>query len=195
MTTIVRQIVAVVQPDTVSWYVTEGDDEAHQLAQVVNNGLSVRDVIGLGAMFVEALGVGGKTRKVTSPPRAIGPAPGEQQTTAKPKGKTASGKRRQRSADKLPRKTWGLSAAQVLDHLREYPDSTTGEIVTRLLPDDVRDPRASKIVNNYLWRLQQEGQVEYGQKPGHDGYPLRTARVVGAPQRETPQQEMPELAS
>lgn len=139
-----RQLVSVVTEETVSYYLADdgGDDEVVKVAQVLNDGLGVPEVIDLGANLVAALRLNGHRRKSVTAPAAK-PLP-EPAKPAKPaQAKPAQAKR--------PRVSWGLTGDRVLADIRAHPGTTFAEIAQRLTGSD--DRRAVQSVTAHIHAL------------------------------------------
>lgn len=126
-----RQLVSVVTPESVSYFLAEEgtDTPVQQVAQVLNTGLAVADVIDLGSNLLGALRLNGhKSRpRAVAPPTqpALEPAPPEPapvKRTGRPKG--IPGKR--------PMQRWGFTGERVLADLRAHPGTTYVDAVDRL---------------------------------------------------------------
>lgn len=125
-----RQLVSVVTETSVAYYLTEGDsDEVQQVAQVLNTGLAVPDVVELGANLLDALRLNGHRKAgvaATAPTPALPPAPPRQ--TPAPARKVG----RPRGPAKRPMRRWGFTKANVLADLRAHPGSTYAEAAERI---------------------------------------------------------------
>ena len=165
-----RQLVSVVTDEHVVYVLHDGD-AAVQVAQVVNPGLSVPDVIELGASLAEALRLNGKPRRVQR--AELPPAPPAEKPT-KPKAS-------KRSQAQRTRVSWGLTREQVLDDIRAHPDTTTVEIAVRLLGGDPPDDRAVQSVQTHVsavaklgYRFDRRTVVE----THHSGQRVRRTRLT-----------------
>ena len=169
-----RQLVSVVTDEHVSYFVhDDGDDEAQQIAQVINPGFDVAEIVELGASLTTVLHLNGKRPKkaaaLTEPAPAVAVTP----------ELTARGTPRRRKASPR-RRDWGTTTPGVLADVRAHPDSTTFEIATRLLDDTTQ--AAQQAINNALHRLRDSGHVIYGERPGVSQHghqrALRTVRAT-----------------
>jgi hypothetical protein len=73
-----RQLVSVVTGESVSYFVSDDDDTVTQVAQVINPGFGVGEVVELGSSLVDVLRLNGKRKRVSelpTPAREIEPAP------------------------------------------------------------------------------------------------------------------------
>lgn len=157
-----RQLVSVVTEQTVSYYLAAEDSEhVHQVAQIVNTGLEVGDVIDLGANLLTALRLNGKgakaliapTARTLSQPIPVQPA----LTPAEPPAKSGqkSGQKSASGKSGQPRMSWGLRKDAVLADVRAHPDTTYREIAKRLIGTE--DPRAISTVAAHCVALREGG--------------------------------------
>ncbi len=141
-----RQLVSVVTEQTVSYFLAEdGSDQVHQVAQVMNTGLEVGDVIDLGANLLDALKLNGHRKVVGAPAtsaiqRALRePEPAQPElipAPAKPKSKprkpTGQPPGRPRGPSPRPIQRWGFTRERVLEDLEAHPGTTYWEAVERI---------------------------------------------------------------
>lgn len=141
-----KQIVSVVNDRAILYFVTdEHGDDVRQIAQIVNPGLEVNDIVSLGVNLSDVLRLNGVIPTVASEPIAVPSAPVR------------------RAGGTAPR-SWGLTMPMVLADVVDHPGSTSHEIAERLL-DEVSHG-SLQAVNNVLFRLRAKGSVRYGERQG-----------------------------
>lgn len=152
-----RQLVCVVTDDAVRYLIQEdGSDEVTQIAQVVNSGLTVTQVIELGASLSVTLNSHRRKAKPATTP--VAPAPAQQPSP--------------RSVAQKHRKQWGLKGDMVAEVLAKHPEGMfVEEIATALINDASTGARQATAAHLQILlktgraiRQPEQGVNQYGQR-------------------------------
>ena len=134
-----RQLVSVVTDQTVSYFLQDEDPEAPvlQVAQVLNMGLDVPEVLDLGANLVQSLKLNGRGARaraqIAAPaPRAMKPATQPELEPVKPEPPARNRGGRPKGPAKRPMRRWGFTREAVLADLRAHPGTTYVEAALRI---------------------------------------------------------------
>lgn len=198
-----RQLVSIVTDNSVAYYLDPGDGEGvSQVAQIINPGLGVNDVIDFGSVVTQVLSLNGNGRRRARGDRSVGPPRQpelEPETRAQPEpepepARTKKGTPRKRAAAQT-RRDWGLRMDDVLAYVMDHPGAITHEIAADLL--GTTEHGALQTINNHLHRLRQAGEVRYGERAVDPGQikgrgnrrALRTVTAtLPAPRPQEPEQ-------
>lgn len=143
-----KQLVAFVEGDTLRYFMSEGD-KVTQVAQVVNPGFNVRDVVQLGNMLAEALWLNGDRPATDSATETAAERKRrlnrENYHRNKTKPQSAAPARRGRppGGGLSPRVTF----EQMLEYIREHPGVRPSELGAALMPDEDSKVRNRTIGN------------------------------------------------
>lgn len=141
-----RQLVAFVEGDTLRYFVSEDGEQVRQVAEVINPGFDVRDVLQLGNVLSEALRLNGHRPPKRQPAVALPPAP----------PKPAASKRRRPPGSY----SINIDIDDVIAAVRRQPGRTGAELGAELLPSYERVAANSAIgyrFNAYLDSCQRDG--------------------------------------
>jgi hypothetical protein len=151
-----RQLVAIVRDGHVRYLVHDSTDEsARQIAQVVDEGLSVPDIVEIGTALASTLRTPARLHPATERPAPIAPAPPV------------------KSKRKLVRKQWGVTGLEIVADIREHEGTTVREIAERLYPDTSKG--AVSACSAHISDLVRKGRVRQDttHEPGVQGPPVR----------------------
>lgn len=151
-----RQLVSVVTEETVSYFLTDVEGtEAKQVAQVLNPGFMVGDVIETGVVLTQVLRLNGKAPKI----KALGPAPAPELPPAPP----APEREKKRPGIRVSR----LTLDHIVDYVADHPGCRTGDIVAGLQVWQDAGTKPGQAVSNRL--LAHDANVKAG-KPARLRY-------------------------
>lgn len=140
-----RQLVSVVDPDQIRYFVHE-DDDVTQVAQILNPGLGVRDVIELGTML------GGLYER----PRAVNGHGPDHRAVAAP------------APAALPAQGYrpgeGTQRAAILDYIAAHPGQVAAEIT-----DGLNGP-SRQVIHAELANLRKAGLITFTGNRGERRY-------------------------
>lgn len=160
-----RQLVAVVLPDEITYFLDDGAHHVTQLAVITNRDMDIARVIELGANLADVLGVNGP-----APAPAAPRAPCAAATPATKKGK------RIRQVG-----SYGVTAEALLADIRGNPGTIAKESAMRLL-GSTGTAHAGAITRRGH-ELATAGLITFGERrPGeHQGRPARAYFPVDTP--------------
>lgn len=128
-----RQLIAVAEGDTLRYFLSTDGESIAQVAQVLNPGLDVADVLRLGNVLTEALRLNGHQPAVATAATPLPPAP--------------MPKRRRpfRNADhRAP------TLEEIFAFIRDHGGCTTGEIAAALVPVPLGNTKPVQTINNRI---------------------------------------------
>lgn len=158
-----RQLVTIVRDGQLLLFTQDGDD-VQQVAQLVDPGLDVRDVVGLGV----TLGALYEPKRRPAPARSLPPAPEAKSTT-----KSAQGVRRGYTPT-------GITDAQTLAAVAAHPGSTPQQLAVILLGVAATQGAKDAIVTR-LWKLAKNGSVRSERVPGINAAGAKALRTIYHP--------------
>lgn len=123
---------AFVEGETLRYFVSEDGDQVTQVAQMVNPGLDVRDVLQLGNVLAHALRLNGDKPK--RQPRAAPPElPPERPRRGRPPAGVGL--------------LYNVTVEDIIGYVRKHPGSRPSEIAAALMPRLASKPRNQTIGN------------------------------------------------
>lgn len=130
-----RQLVAVVMPDTVTYFLDDGHAHAEQLATVARREMDVTQILELGANLADVLGVNGPAPTPARAPKQLSLPPVSRHPLAPLR-------RRQQHV---------LTIEEIVDYVREHPGVRPSEIADDLVDKPGLDRvRRAQVVNNRI---------------------------------------------
>lgn len=166
-----RQLVSVLTDTGVSYFTADENGDAQQVAQLINPGFAVPDVVELGLQLTDVLRLNGHS----TTGRQVKALPGRT-TTAKASLEAPAAKRRKAAAAPVkaapvkaagkPRRAYqtrGTSLTTTREYLRTHPQARVAEIARALIGTDDKSTRAA--ISAQLGVLWKRGELIREQDP------------------------------